>query len=75
VVTLEEAREKCIKAKRLLKQDIDPGGVRKTIRPGRKRSAPDSFNTIADEFLHKRKLDGLAETTLGKKGLAAGSRS
>jgi integrase len=67
VVTLEEAREKCIKAKRLLKQDIDPGGVRKTIRPGRKRSAPDSFNTIADEFLHKRKLDGLAETTLGKK--------
>jgi len=67
VVTLEEAREKCIKAKRLLKQDIDPGGVRKTIRPGRKKSAPDSFNTIADEFLHKRKLDGLAETTLGKK--------
>ena len=67
VVTLEEAREKCIKAKRLLKQDIDPGGVRKTIRPGRKKSAPDSFNVIADEFLHKRRLDGLAETTLSKK--------
>lgn len=67
IVTLEEAREKCIKAKRLLKQDIDPGGVRKSIRPGRKRADPDSFNSIADEFLHKRRLDGLAETTLAKK--------
>jgi integrase len=66
-VTLEEAREKCIKAKRLLKQDIDPGGVRKASRPGRKKSGPDTFNTIADEFLHKRKIDGLAETTLSKK--------
>lgn len=67
IVTLDEAREKCIKAKRLLKQDIDPGGVRKSIRPGRKKSNPDSFNSIADEFLHKRRLDGLAETTLSKK--------
>ena len=67
IVTLEEAREKCIMAKRLLKQDIDPGGVRKSLRPGRKKRDPDSFNAIADEFLHKRKLDGLAETTLGKK--------
>lgn len=67
VVTLEEAREKCIKAKRLLKQDIDPGGVRKSIRPGRRKADPESFNAIADEFLRKRRLDGLAETTLSKK--------
>ncbi|MEZ5954056.1 MAG: integrase arm-type DNA-binding domain-containing protein [Hyphomonas sp.] len=67
VVTLEEAREKCLKAKRLLKQDIDPGGVRKSIRPGRRKADPESFNAIADEFLRKRRLDGLAETTLSKK--------
>ncbi|KJS27344.1 MAG: integrase [Hyphomonadaceae bacterium BRH_c29] len=67
IVTLEEAREKCLKAKRLLKQDIDPGGVRKSIRPGRRNADPESFNAIADEFLRKRRLDGLAETTLSKK--------
>ncbi|RAN39064.1 integrase arm-type DNA-binding domain-containing protein [Hyphomonas sp. GM-8P] len=67
IVTLEEAREKCLKAKRLLKQDIDPGGVRKSIRPGRRKADPESFNAIADEFLRKRRLDGLAETTLSKK--------
>ena len=67
IVTLEEAREKCLKAKRLLKQDIDPGGVRKSIRPGRRKADPESFNAIANEFLRKRRLDGLAETTLSKK--------
>lgn len=67
IVTLEEAREKCLKAKRLLKQDIDPGGVRKSIRPRRSKADPESFNAIADEFLRKRRLDGLAETTLSKK--------
>lgn len=67
VVTLEEARNKCLMAKRLLKQEIDPAGVRKSGRPVLRKSSPDSFDAIADEFLNKRRLDGLADTTLAKK--------
>ena len=67
VVTIEEARDLRTKAKRLLRQDVDPGAVQKTRKARRRGRAPDTFDVIADEFLEKRRLDGLAETTLSKK--------
>ena len=67
VVTIEEARDLRTKAKRLLRQDVDPGAVRKARKARRRGRAPDTFDVIADEFLEKRRLDGLAETTLSKK--------
>jgi integrase len=72
VVTLEEARDKCLKAKRLLKQEIDPGGVRKPARLGRKKEDPESFDAIADEFLRKRRIEGIAGTTYAKKSWLLG---
>ncbi len=67
VVTLQEARDLRTKAKRLLRQEIDPGGVQKTRKSRRRGRAPTTFDVIADEFLEKRRLEGLAETTLTKK--------
>ncbi|MFH2073991.1 MAG: integrase arm-type DNA-binding domain-containing protein [Pseudomonadota bacterium] len=67
VVTIEEARDLRTKAKRLLRQDVDPGAVQKACKARRRGRAPDTFDVIADEFLEKRRLEGLAETTLSKK--------
>lgn len=67
VVTIEEARALRTKAKRLLRQDIDPGAVQKARVSRRRGRGPSTFDVIADEFLDKRARDGLAETTLSKK--------
>ncbi|WP_339798113.1 integrase arm-type DNA-binding domain-containing protein [uncultured Hyphomonas sp.] len=67
VVTLEEARALRNNAKRLLRQDIDPGAVQQSRKARRRGRAPTTFDVIADEFLEKRRLEGLAETTLSKK--------
>ncbi|MEQ8301334.1 MAG: tyrosine-type recombinase/integrase [Hyphomonas sp.] len=67
VVTIEEARDLRTKAKRLLRQDIDPGAVQKSRKARRRGRAPNTFDVIADEFLEKRRLEGLAQTTLTKK--------
>ncbi|MCI4643889.1 MAG: tyrosine-type recombinase/integrase [Hyphomonadaceae bacterium] len=62
IVTLEEAREQGIRAKRLLRRGIDPN-----VSEMRRTSHPVAFNTIADEFLRKREAEGIAATTLEKK--------
>ena len=67
IVTLEEARALRNNAKRLLRQDIDPGAVQQSRKARRRGRAPTTFDVIADEFLEKRRLEGLAETTLSKK--------
>ena len=67
VVTIEEARDLRTKAKRLLRQDVDPSAVQQSRKARRRGRAPTTFDVIADEFLEKRRLDGLAETTLSKK--------
>lgn len=72
VVTLEEARALRNNAKRLLRQDIDPGAVQQSRKARRRGRAPTTFDVIADEFLEKRRLEGLAETTLSKKAWLLG---
>ena len=67
IVTLQEARALRNNAKRLLRQDIDPGAVQRSRKARRRGRAPTTFDVIADEFLEKRRLEGLAETTLSKK--------
>tara|TARA_R110001599_G_scaffold176532_2_gene368709 strand:+ start:6388 stop:7578 length:1191 start_codon:yes stop_codon:yes gene_type:complete len=67
IVTIDEARDLRTKAKRLLRQDIDPSAVQKSRKARRRGRAPTTFDVIADEFLEKRRLDGLAQTTLTKK--------
>jgi hypothetical protein len=67
IVTLEEARALRNNAKRLLRQDIDTGAVQQSRKARRRGRAPTTFDVIADEFLEKRRLEGLAETTLSKK--------
>lgn len=67
VVTLEKARALRTNAKRLLRQDIDPGAVQQSRKARRRGRAPTTFSVIAEEFLEKRRLEGLAETTLSKK--------
>ena len=67
VVTIDEARDLRTKAKRLLRQDIDPGAVQKSRKARRRGRALTTFDVIADEFLKKCRLEGLAETTLSKK--------
>jgi len=67
IVSIEEARELRTRAKRLLRQDIDPGAVQRSRKARRHGRAPTTFDVIADEFLEKRRLEGLAETTLSKK--------
>lgn len=67
VVTIEEARDLRTKAKRLLRQEIDPGAVQKSRKSHRRGRAANTFDVIADEFLEKRTLEGLAQTTLSKK--------
>ncbi|MBO6584188.1 MAG: tyrosine-type recombinase/integrase [Hyphomonas sp.] len=67
IVSIEEARDLRTRAKRLLRQDIDPGAVQRSRKARRRGRAPTTFDVIADEFLEKRRLEGLAETTLSKK--------
>jgi len=67
IVLLKDARKRCIHAKRLLLQDVDPGQVSRDKRNRRRGRAPNTFDVIADEFLQKRRLEGLAEVTLTKK--------
>ncbi|MGH1421612.1 MAG: tyrosine-type recombinase/integrase [Hyphomonas sp.] len=66
-VTLESARAKCQAAKQLLKDGTDPGPERKKLRGRPSGVVPGTFNALADEFLQKRRLEGLAEVTLDKK--------
>ncbi|MEP0316118.1 MAG: integrase arm-type DNA-binding domain-containing protein [Hyphomonas sp.] len=67
IVSIEEARDLRTRAKRLLRQEIDPGAVQRSRKARRRGRAPTTFDVIADEFLEKRRLEGLAETTLSKK--------
>ena len=66
ITTIEDARTKCLIAKRLLRDGKDPSrhGITKTRR---RKPSTGTFDAIADELLHKRELEGLAETTLHKK--------
>lgn len=66
ITTIDDARSKCLTAKRLLRDGKDPSrhGITKAKR---RNPRSGTFDAVADELLHKRELEGLAETTLHKK--------
>lgn len=66
ITTIEDARSKCLAAKRLLRDGKDPS--RHAMARQSRRKPPDgSFDAVADELLAKREMEGLANTTLHKK--------
>ena len=66
-VSLEQARAKCLQAKKLLHVGQDPGlSIRKNSHRRRGRKG-NSFDVVADEFLTKRRIEGIADSTMSKK--------
>lgn len=55
LVTLAEAREKCLEAKKLLDKDIDPSAAKQERRREIIRNAANSFEAIALEWHEKQK--------------------
>jgi len=67
IVSLEQARAACLHAKKLLLLGQDPSRVAREGRPRRTGRAANSFDVVADEFLAKRRIEGIAESTMSKK--------
>jgi integrase len=66
-VTLSDARQKRDGAKRLLASGIDPSQQAKLDKISRRQLSLNTFNAVADEFLHKAEREGKAAATLAKK--------
>src|SRR6056297_2573062 len=66
-VSLEQARAASSHAKKLLRLGQDPSRVAREGKPRRKGRAANSFDTVADEFLTKRRIEGIADSTMNKK--------
>ena len=65
-VSLAEAREKREAARKLLREDVDPGETRKKEKED--RSLPgDTFKEVAVEYVEKHRREGRASATLIKK--------
>ncbi len=56
VITLAEAREKCLQAKRLLALRIDPSQAKKEEKIKQQINSENSFEKVADEWHHNQKL-------------------
>jgi integrase len=67
IVSLSRAREKCIDAKRQLSEGVDPSTRKMLLRAQDAGRAGDTFQTIAAEYVEKRRKEGLSKTTLQKK--------
>ena len=65
-VSLAEAREKRNDAKKLLRNGVDPGPIRKP-EAGAKKLPGDTFKEIAIEYVEKLRREGRASATLVKK--------
>lgn len=66
-VSLARAREKRHEAKVLLADGIDPMEKAKADKAERAAVDENTFSRLADELMDKKRKEGLAETTLGKK--------
>lgn len=66
VVSLSEARDKRIEARKLLVGGHDPSIQKKIEKTMRAATAANTFNLIADEYLEKFKREGHAEATITK---------
>jgi CHAT domain-containing protein len=67
VVTLAEARERREQAKRLLASGVDPGQQKKLDRLEKANSEANTFALIAAELLAKKRREGKASATIGKR--------
>lgn len=65
-IGLKDAREARESAKRLLAEGEDPSQARKQAKAAQMVAAANTFATIAEELLAKKRREGKAETTLGK---------
>jgi integrase len=65
-VSLAKARDRRDRARELLADGIDPSAHRKEAEAEAELEATSSFRFVAEEWLEKRKREGLAEITLAK---------
>ena len=71
-VSLAKARKKRTEARALLIDGIDPMQQAKVDKLEQKALTEHTFSALADELLEKNRKEGLAETTLSKKGWLLG---
>jgi integrase len=64
--SLREARDARDDAKRLLGSGQDPSLVRKLDKAEKAKASANTFNSLADELLEKKRLEGKAERTFDK---------
>lgn len=67
ITTLDEARSKCVEARRLLQAGRDPALGADPAPRQRRKARTGTFDALADELLAKRESDGLSPVTLDKK--------
>ncbi len=65
-VSLKEARERREEAKRLLASGLDPSQQKRIEKANRSTLLANTFSTIADELLAKKRREGKAEATMNK---------
>src|SRR4030088_1113536 len=64
--TLREARDARDDARRLLSSGQDPSLVRKLDKVAKAKASANTFNSLADELLEKKRVEGRAERTFDK---------
>ena len=65
-VTLEAARARRNEAKALLRQGIDPAAHRRRVKAAQAETLANTFGTVADELLARKKRAGVASVTASK---------
>ena len=66
-ISLQEARERVVEARKLLAQGIDPSEHKKNQARAAKLASGQTFKALAKEFLAKCEKKGYADATLDKK--------
>ncbi len=67
VVSLADARERRMEARRTLDAGLDPAQQARLEKIRRRTASANTFRAIADEFLEKTEREGRAEVTVAKK--------
>ena len=66
-VSIIEAREKATDARKLLAQGVDPSQHKKASKLAATVASANTFAAISEEYISKRRAEGLTEVTLEKK--------
>ncbi|GGY56659.1 tyrosine-type recombinase/integrase [Parvularcula lutaonensis] len=66
VITLAQAREKRLEAKRTLADGLDPSTEKRPAKDAAVRARTDTFNALVSDFMAKQVREGRAERTLQK---------